>query len=123
MELRDELGDGHSLCLVLGCDALLAINTWHRWQELLDWAHVVVIARPGWQLPGEGPVADWLGRHRLADPRGLRQRPNGGILVEELRPLAISSTEIRGILAAGRSPRYLLPQAVLEYIEGHHLYH
>jgi nicotinate-nucleotide adenylyltransferase len=123
MELRGELGDGHSLCLVLGCDALLAINTWHRWQELLDWAHVVVIARPGWQLPGEGPVADWLKHHRLADPRGLRQRPNGGILVEELRPLAISSTEIRGILAAGRSPRYLLPQAVLEYIEGHHLYH
>ena len=123
VELRGELGDGHSLCLVLGCDALLAIDTWHRWPELLDWAHVVVIARPGWQLPREGPVADWLKHHRLADPRGLRQRPNGGILVEELRPLAISSTEIRGILAAGRSPRYLLPQAVLEYIEGHHLYH
>ena len=123
VELRGELGGGHSLCLVMGCDAVLAIDTWHRWQELLDWAHVVVIARPGWQLPREGPVADWLGRHRLVDPGGLRQRPNGGILVEELRPLAISSTEIRGLLAAGRSPRYLLPQAVLQYIEAHELYH
>jgi nicotinate-nucleotide adenylyltransferase len=122
VELRRELGDGHSLCLVMGCDAVLGIATWHRWQELLDWAHVVVIARPGWQLPLAGPVADWLGRHRLADRFGLHQRPNGGILIEELRPLAISSTEIRSLLAAGRSPRYLLPQAVLDYIQAHNLY-
>ena len=123
VELRRELGEGHSLCLVMGCDAVLGITTWHRWQELLDWAHVVVIARPGWQLPVAGPVADWLRQHRLADRRPLRERPNGGTLIEELRPLAISSTEIRRLLAAGRSPRYLLPQAVLDYIQTHKLYH
>ena len=122
-ELRRELGEGHSLCLVMGCDAVHDIATWHRWQELLDLAHVVVIARPGWQLPAAGPVADWLHRHRVAGPLPLRERPNGGILIEELRPLAISSTEIRRLLASGRSPRYLLPQAVLDYIETHNLYH
>lgn len=123
VELRRELGEGHSLCLVMGCDAVLGITTWQRWQELLDWAHVVVIARPGWQLPVAGPVADWLRQHRLADRRSLRERSNGGTLIEELRPLAISSTEIRRLLAAGRSPRYLLPQAVLDYIQTHQLYH
>lgn len=122
VELRRELGQGQSLCLVMGCDAVLGITTWHRWQELLDWAHLVVIARPGWQLPVAGPVADWLRQHRLADRRVLRERPNGGTLIEELRPLAISSTEIRRLLAAGRSPRYLLPQAVLDYIQSHRLY-
>lgn len=121
--LRRELGEGHSLCLVMGCDAVGGLAGWHRWRELLDWAHVVVIARPGWYLPAAGPVADWLGRHRMANPLGLRQSANGGILVEELRPLAISSTEIRQLLAAGRSPRYLLPQAVLDYIQSHNLYH
>ena len=123
VELREELGAGHSLCLVMGCDAVLQIASWHRWRELLDWAHVVVIARPGWQLPVDGPVADWLQAHRQADATVLRAHPSGGILVEELRPLAISSTEIRHLLAAGRSPRYLLPQAVLDYIQMHHLYH
>ena len=123
VELRRELGEGYSLCLVMGCDAVLGITTWHRWQELLDWAHVVVIARPGWQLPVTGPVADWLRQHRLVDRHPLRERPNGGTLIEELRPLAISSTEIRRLLAAGRSPRYLLPQAVLDYIQTHNLYH
>lgn len=123
VELRQELGESHSLCMVVGCDAVLEITTWHRWESLLDWAHVVVIARPGWHLPTDGTVARWLRQHRLADPTLLRRRPAGGILIEELRPLAISSTEIRELLAAGRSARYLLPQAVLDYIQSHDLYH
>jgi len=122
LELRAELGEDRSLCLVMGCDAVLLITTWHRWTELLDRAHIVVLARPGWTLPREGVVADWLQRHRLSAASGLVQRPAGGILVEELRPLAISSTEIRQLLAAGRSPRYLLPQPVLDYIQAHGLY-
>ncbi len=45
IELRDELGAESGLCMVMGCDALLGITEWHRWQELLDWAHIVIIAR------------------------------------------------------------------------------
>ena len=121
IDLRDELGDDHSLCLVMGCDAVLGIDSWHRWGELLDWAHIVVIARPGWHLPQSGTVAEWLVAHRLP-AAAARQRPAGGIIVEELRPLAISATEIRDLLAAGRSARYLLPEPVLDYIQSHHLY-
>jgi nicotinate-nucleotide adenylyltransferase len=122
IELRGELGDTTGLCMVLGCDAVLAIRAWHRWQELLDWAHIVVLARPGWRLPRTGAVAQWLSSHRLDNPHALRQRPAGGVLIQELRPLAISSTEIRQLLAAGRSARYLMPQSVLDYIQQHKLY-
>ncbi len=121
-ELRAELGAGQSLCLVMGCDAVLGITGWHRWQELLDWAHIVVIARPGWNLPGSGVVADWLGNHRLESSQALQQRSAGGIIIEELRPLAISSTEIRGLMQEGQSARYLLPEPVLDYIQMHSLY-
>jgi nicotinate-nucleotide adenylyltransferase len=121
-ELRAELGAGQSLCLVMGCDAVLGITRWHRWQELLDWAHIVVIARPGWELPGSGLVAEWLGSHRLERSQGLQQRSAGGIIIEELRPLAISSTEIRGLMQEGQSARYLLPEPVLDYIQLHSLY-
>lgn len=121
-EIRAELGVSRSICLVMGLDALLKLDTWHRWQELLGVAHIVAIARPGWKLPVSGIVADWIGRHRAAGPETLRREPNGSLLVEELRPLAISSTEIRGILRAGNSARYLLPESVLNYIEQHQLY-
>ena len=122
IELREELGAESGLCMVLGCDAVLGISGWHRWRELLDWAHIVIIARPGWELPRSGEVAQWLQEHRLDDHSGLRQQPNGGIVIEELRPLAISSTEIRRILGEGQSARYLLPQSVLDYIKTHQLY-
>jgi len=122
IELRGELGAATGLCMVLGCDAVLAIDAWHRWRDLLDWAHIVVIARPGWQLPRAGTITQWLNAHRLDDAHALRQRPAGGIVIEELRPLAISSTEIRELLAAGRSARYLMPQSVLDYIQQHKLY-
>jgi nicotinate-nucleotide adenylyltransferase len=121
-ELRHELGETRGLCLVIGCDAVHNITTWHRWQELLDWAHVVVLARPGWEIPVRGEVAAWLQRHRLPGVPALHERACGGVLVEELRPLPISSTEIRAMLQGGRSPRYLLPETVLDYIETHHLY-
>lgn len=122
IELRGELGEQVGLCLVMGCDAVLGITTWHRWQELLDWAHIIIIARPGWELPRSGAVAQWLADHRLLDHKALRQRSAGGIVIEELRPLAISSTEIRDMLAAGRSAQYLTPQTVLDYIQLHKLY-
>ena len=122
IELRGELGTRQGLCMVLGCDAVQDIATWHRWQELLDWAHIVIIARPGWQLPRAGKLAQWLKAHQLESPELLRQRPCGGIVIEELRPLAISSTEIRDLLASGRSARYLMPQSVLDYIQTHTLY-
>lgn len=121
-ELRNELGEGHSLVLVMGCDALLHIDTWFRWQALLELAHIVVIARPGWHFPTRGTVARWLEEHRSTDRTVLRHQHQGTILVEELRPLAISSTEIRDLLLAGRSPRYLLPGPVLDYIETGQLY-
>ena len=123
IELRGELGAQQGLCMVLGCDAVQDIATWHRWQELLDWAHIVIIARPGWQLPRAGELAQWLKTHQLESSELLRQRPCGGIVIEELRPLAISSTEIRDLLASGRSARYLMPQSVLDYIQTHTLYY
>jgi nicotinate-nucleotide adenylyltransferase len=122
IELRQELGEQRSLCLIMGCDAVLGITCWHRWEELLDWAHVVVIARPGWQLPEGGAVADWLGANVCTDPDVLRGSSAGRVLIEELRPLPISASEIRQILAGGKSPRYLLPKSVLDYIAKNELY-
>ena len=121
-EIRGETGADRGLCLVMGGDALTGITGWHRWRELLDLAHIVVIARPGWDLPREGEVANWLHDHRLASRDELRREAHGGILLESLRPLAISATEIRDLLAAGRSARYLVPEPVLDYIHAHTLY-
>ncbi len=122
-EVRDELGAGTSVSLVLGYDAVALLDTWHRWRELLDYAHLLVIARPGWAMPAGDEAARWLRQHAVSDWQPLRDAPAGRVLVQELRALEIASSDIRALLAAGRSPRYLLPEAVRNYIESHSLYH
>jgi nicotinate-nucleotide adenylyltransferase len=121
-ELRAELGHDASICLIVGADALLALDSWHRWLELTDLAHIVVLARPGWELPQAGRVAQWLRQHLVEATADLRESAAGLVILQRLRPLAISSTEIRELIGSGRSPRYLLPDAVWERIKSAGLY-
>ena len=46
----------------------------------------------------------------------------GEVLLVETRSLSVSAREIRALLAAGRSVRYLVPPAVADYIAQHRLY-
>lgn len=121
LELRAELGEQQGLCLVMGCDALLGLPGWHRWDELLDFAHLVIMARPGWNLPSEGAVAGLL-RDHAGSIEDLSQQAAGRVITRTLRPQDISATNIRGLLQLGLSARYLLPESVLAYIAERGLY-
>lgn len=119
--LRRDLGADVSLIWALGTDAFAALNTWHRWQELLDYTHLAVIERPGFALPTSGPVADLL-QARRAPLAVLDEQPQGSIVTPGLRLLDISATDIRTQIAQGDSPRFLLPEAVLQFVLEQDLY-
>ncbi len=105
------------LALIIGMDAFLGLPKWYHWREILALAHIVVAHRPGWRAPDIGPLGELLadrGTHRIGD---LHQAKSGHIYVHDVTQLEISSTEIRELVAAGRSPRYLTPDAVLDVIE------
>ncbi len=126
-ELRRELGPDQPLCLLMGADAFLGLTTWHRWQELFDLAHVAVAHRPGFpQVTWADGMPDVLRRElrqRLRENGHLLHRSAAGsIFAHTITPLDISATHIRNGLAAGHSPRYLLPDAVLDYIQSKGLY-
>ena len=104
------------LCLVVGMDAFRGLPTWHRWQELLDLAHVVAAPRPGWVAPTDGPLAELLETRRAGSVETLHARAAGCLYVQPVTQMEISSTELRGLLAAGRDPRYLVPDAVRDAI-------
>lgn len=125
-ELRGEFGDAQPLCLLMGGDAFLQLHTWREWAQLFELAHLVVAHRPGSE-PGaciDGADPD-LRRHyhaRLCQPEELAERPAGGIAELAIPQLDISATDIRRRVASGQSIRYLLPDAVADYIHQHHLY-
>lgn len=121
LHIRQELGNERSLCLVVGSDAALKLPSWSRWEQLLDLVHLVILARPGWEIPSEHTVSQWLRWNRVSAPDEL-EGAAGSVLVHGLRQLPVSATEIRQMIATGRSPRYLLPESVLSYIARHQLY-
>ena len=107
---------GRSLCLIVGMDAFLGLPQWHRWAEILDFAHMAVAHRPGWTAPSEGILGDLLrqcGTRRVEDIHGAE---HGCIYIRAVTQLEIASTEIRKLVAAGRDPRFLMPDTVRDAI-------
>jgi nicotinate-nucleotide adenylyltransferase len=122
--LRREI-DGRPLCLLLGVDAFLDLHRWERWPQLLELAHIVVAHRPGWSLQREAlppALRQGLAGHWLEAVDGLRRHLAGGVWLQEVTQLAISATDIRARIAAGKSANYLLPASVWQYIQQHNLY-
>jgi len=117
-------GPQRPLVLLLGADAFARLEAWHRWRELFDLAHIAVATRPGHEVRvGAGGTA--LDREfavRRGDAADLAGAPAGRIVPFAITALEISATAIRRRLATGLSVRYLVPDAVLDYIDSHQLY-
>jgi nicotinate-nucleotide adenylyltransferase len=114
--LRREVGETIPLCLIIGMDAFRGFPAWRQPEEILQLAHLVVMERPGEAEPALYPqqVTD--------DEKLLRSRQGGHILFQPVPQLEISATAIRESLRQGRSPRFLLPDRVLEIIRKEALY-
>jgi nicotinate-nucleotide adenylyltransferase len=121
VSLREELGDT-SLCLLMGMDAFGGLTTWHRWDELIELCHLVVMTRPGADVPAGGELAGFIRRRRAPEAAGLQRRPAGLLLFQPVTSLAISASRLRALLAKGLSPAFLTPEAVIEIINHEGLY-
>jgi nicotinate-nucleotide adenylyltransferase len=125
MDLRTEVGNERPLCLMMGVDAFLALTTWSRWETLFELAHIAIAHRPGFTLgPAEMPpaLARYLERFSVATISQIHGAAAGLIWLQPIAPLDISATGIRAAIREGRSPRYLLPDSVLDYIHRNTLY-
>lgn len=108
-----------SLLLFIGCDAFNNLMTWHQWQHLFDYAHVVVMTRPGFVIQ---QLDDFFTGRQVYQRTELAQAPAGKLFFQAVTQLDISATAIRNMIAEKKSADYLLPDAVLNYIKQHRLY-
>lgn len=121
LSLRGELHPDDQLFLLLGWDAFCGLPSWQRWQELLEHCHMIVLQRPEARAEAPAALHNLIAAHSVSDPLTL-DGSAGKIAFIRQTPLAISATQIRQLLANGRSARFLLPDAVLTYIHAHRLY-
>ena len=126
-ELRAEAGSSRPLALLVGADAFLEFATWHRWHEIFGLAHVVVAHRPGypverWADRMPQPLAREYAARLMQQPLATHLSPAGGVVVVPFTALDISATAVRAMVRDGRSPRYLAPDNIIQYIQIHRLY-
>jgi nicotinate-nucleotide adenylyltransferase len=107
--LRDTDPGGH-LALILSAESFAELPTWHRAEGILELADLIVAPREGYRTVATETVGREvpLGETRVVHLDGPRIR--------------LSASEIRERAAAGRSIRYLVPDAVAAYIGDHDLY-
>jgi nicotinate-nucleotide adenylyltransferase len=111
--------------LILGADALLGLPTWHRWETLLEYAHIAVANRPETALlPTEmpEPLRSFWAAHYTQDLALLRQQRAGCLVSFTIAPCKVSATQVRQNLKQGLPISGLVPLAVEKYIIQHHLY-
>jgi nicotinate-nucleotide adenylyltransferase len=108
---------GRSLCLILGADAFNLFLSWRDPERILQLAHLIVMQRPGPVDVTDAALQQLLPQHRCRRVEELKHPAAGRIYFQPVTQLEISSTRIRALIAAGKSPRYLLPEGVLKLIE------
>ncbi len=124
ISLQEELGGTAALCLIMGSDAFTHLNTWHRWQAIIDYCHIILVQRPSsvTQPKLAEELTALLHDHYTENISDLSTESAGYIHMQKITALDISATHIRAQFKAGDSPRYLMPDNVLEYIKNHGLY-
>ena len=98
------------LTLILSVEAFVGLPTWHEPRRVLELARLAVAPRDGYPDAEPGFLAEHFPRN-----------PARVVFLDGPR-LRLSASELRARAAAGRSLRYLVPDAVAAYIGDHGLY-
>ena len=108
-ELREHYPGNVSLFFITGADAVCSILKWRESAAIASMAELIAATRPGYALSEETRLT-------------IEQSGNFRIHMLETTGLAVSSSDLRARVRAGRSIRYLVMQRVLDYIAVHGLY-
>ena len=114
--IRDE-NESSSICFILGMDAFSAFHTWHKNNEILKIANLIII--PRWVNDFSNSdnliMSNWK-TYLTKDINNIKNKAYGHIFKLPISRLDISSSQIRQQVKKGISPRYLLPEVVLDMV-------
>jgi len=110
-EFKKIYGEDTKLYFITGADAILSIFTWKNVEELLGSCDFIAATRPGYCL------------EELKSSIGaLNEKYLQYIHLVEVPGIAVSSTDIRERIEAGKPIKYLVPETVESYIVKNKLY-
>lgn len=121
---QEKTGSGISFHFIIGCDAFVEIESWHRWREVLRKTNFIIVTRPGYDFSNLHTI---LTRNRFKSNdvhQKIWRAPAGQKKVRLLSSQTedISSTIIKGLIRENKNWKPLLPVSVGKYIDHHSLY-
>lgn len=120
-----EKKEDQAFCFLMGSDAFLKLESWHLWNELFNYCHILIVERR------ESPIIvdqltsalkkEWSER-LTQNIEDLRGSSFGLIMTKKFEYIDISSSQIRDAIYSNKNLTNLLPAAVADYINLHGLY-
>lgn len=99
------------IAFIIGMDSLVEIHTWYDYRALLGLTDFVVVSRPGYPEARRDATLAALG------PELARR-----IRCVAIPGVDVAASELRDLAAQGYPLRYLVPDAVAQYVAEHRLY-
>lgn len=122
-EVRQEYGAHVPIAFIIGQDSLLTLPTWDKWQDFLNYCHILVCGRPGYstQITNDALRA-WLDTYQTDDINQLKTLPHGNVYLAHTPLIDISATDIRQRQHNHLNYDDLVPVNVQTYIKQQGLY-
>jgi nicotinate-nucleotide adenylyltransferase len=116
-----EIYPGDKLYLIVGIDVFLDLPAWREPERLVSLINFIIMTRPGFEID-QLKSSPFFDSCRVTGPGGYCLKGGRTAAVASVTPCYIASTTIRKLLREGKSIKYLLPEAVEQYIASVGLY-
>ena len=112
LDLKESFKD-ETICLVIGMDSFINFKTWKNWDEFSKLVHLAVLPRNGDQ-----PISKTLETFDTTkNTHQLKAKPNGYLYFSNSQMIDISSSAIRGKIAANQNLDNFLPTSIISFIK------
>jgi len=118
--LRYEFPDSN-IYFILGSDSFQQLNQWHRWQEIIELANIVIAQRPDCESDTASEIGIAL-KQRFCSNEEIAKIAAGKITRVSVSQLEISASRVRELVRQKKSIQYLLPDSVVSFIKHEKLY-
>ncbi|MDB4040283.1 nicotinate (nicotinamide) nucleotide adenylyltransferase [Methylophilaceae bacterium] len=114
-----------TLIFILGADVFSTINKWHKWKEILNYCHLVLVDRTSVEsdinnMPNE--VKIFFNDNVTNDINDLMKNDQGKIYPIQMSMFDESSSQIRDRLKKNLDIKDLIPKPIHDYILQNSLY-
>ena len=111
-------------CLIVGMDAFIGFESWRDWKTIVELVNIVITYRPNFDINSiaESDLKKYIHGAETKNKDEFLASPGGHCFFCPVTQLDISATKIRALVKKGSVLNFLLPDAVIAYLQQNQIY-